>query len=492
MLNERPADLNEAQWQAVNHQGGHLLIVAGPGTGKTHTLIHRIARTIPILEPHESLLAITFTNKAATQMKDRLMAFDVPLRQVTVGTFHAFCLGLLREYWDRTNCPKDFKVASAEDLQDIDKALRERVSFIKSTKLVIDPDEDFKQYQKNLRGRGLIDFDDILREALALLEDEEVAAKVRARYRYIFVDEYQDINVVQHAFLKALAGTSAQVCAIGDPQQSIYGFRGAAVSLFDRFTDDFSGAVKLYLNENYRATPNLISASRQVIAKEKDADDIELIARIYKEGRLVIHGAASDRMEADYVANQIEKIIGGLDMRSARGTGHSFGDIAVLYRLNAERFCLTQALDHVGIPYQVSAKKKRAEGYSDEEILGEYEEVLDYQAEKVSLMTIHAAKGLEFPIVFIIGCEEHILPLDIEGMASDAAEERRLFYVGMTRAKEALYLTHASKRQLYGQARQFAPSPFLADIEEELKAYENVRRPKARKAEADNGQMKLF
>ena len=167
------------------------------------------------------------------------------------------------------------------------------------------------------------------------------------------------------------------------------------------------------------------------------------------------------------------------------------GDIVILYRLNAQQHVLSQALEHLGIPYQVSQKSPKGEIYSDEDALGQNEEKLEYNIEKVSLMTLHAAKGLEFPVVFIIGCEEHLLPLDFMGMKSDTEEERRLFYVGMTRAKEHLYLTSARRRQLFGQTMIQNPSPYLADIAEELKAYETAKRG-APKKDSEAMQLKLF
>ena len=498
-------DLNEAQQQAVTYSGGHLLIVAGPGTGKTHTLIRRIAHTVPSLQSGAKILAITFTNKAAGQMKSRLAALGFSEEKVFIGTFHAFCLNLLRQYWAHTALPKDFKIASAEEVQGLGfgKAGLEKISRMKSTQLAIQPDEEYKSYQRALRQRGWMDFDDILREALTLLEEEAIAGEIRSLYGRIFVDEYQDINIIQNALLRELAGENGIVTAIGDPHQSIYGFRGSEVKLFNRFAQDFPDAKTLYLNVNYRSSANLLAASSQVItgnchSRESGNPDtpqkFELIAKIYGEGKLVIHQAATDRAEADYVAAQIEKMVGGMHMMSARGAQRSFGDIAVLYRLNAQRHAIAQALDHLGIPYQVSAKPPKPAAYSDDAALGQYEEILDYSVEKVSLLTVHAAKGLEFPVVFMVGCEDKLLPLNTAGMQSDPQEERRLFYVGMTRAKECLHLSYANRRQLFGQTIFHGPSPFLSDIEEKLKAYETARRrEKVKKIEAaDASQLKLF
>ncbi len=481
----KPTDLNESQWQAVCHQGSHLLITAGPGTGKTHTLTHRIARLIPSLKSNESILAITFTNKAARQMQDRLTALGVSPYQLFIGTFHAFCLKLLRDYFGATALPKDFKVARPEDIKGFSKETLERISHMKSSQLAISPDEDYKAYQRYLRQEGLVDFDDILREALSLLEDENITGELQRRYRYVFVDEYQDSNIVQNVLLKKLAREGVLLTAIGDANQSIYGFRGSRVELFHRFEEDFAPARILTLQENYRSAPSLLAASGQVMG------GIQLLAQLKTQGKLVIHQAATDRAEADYVAHGIEKLIGGLDMNTSRKAARSLGDIAILYRLNAQQYVLSQALEHLGIPYQVSQKPPRGTVYSDEDALGQNEEELEYTFEKVSLMTLHAAKGLEFPVVFIVGCEDHLLPLDFMGMKGDTEEERRLFYVGMTRAKEHLYLTYAKRRQLFGQTIIQNPSPYLADIAEELKAYEAAKRNSPKK-DPDALQMKLF
>ncbi len=482
---EKPADLNESQWQAVTHKGSHLLITAGPGTGKTHTLTHRIAHLIPALKNNENILALTFTNKAARQMQERLSVLGVSQSQVFIGTFHGFCLGILRHYFEFTALPKDFKVAHPDEITGFDKATLERISQMKSSQLAISPDEEYKTYQRYLRQKCWIDFDDILREALLLLGDEKVAEELQARYRYILVDEYQDSNIVQNLILKELVRKGVLLTAIGDVNQSIYGFRGSRVELFHRFKDDFSPATILTLQENYRAAPSLLKAAGQVMG------GVDLLAKLSTHGKLVIHQATTDRAEADYVAHQIEKLIGGLDMNTSRRAVRSLGDIVILYRLNAERHVFAQALDHLGIPYQMAQKSKRSELYSDEEALGQQEEVVEYNVEKVSLMSLHAAKGLEFPVVFIIGCEDNLLPLDLIAMKGEPQEERRLFYVGMTRAKEHLFLTHARRRQLFGQTLIQNPSPYLADIAEELKAYEAAKHHTPKK-DPDSLQMKLF
>lgn len=519
----KPDDLNDAQWQAVAYQDSHLLIVAGPGTGKTHTITYRILRTIKDLKQDQKILAITFTNKAAQEMRTRLEVKDSKFwKQVTVGTFHRFALSLLREFSEHTALPKDFQIALPQDIQGFlseifpnknpleRKKTLDEISWVKSTQLVIDASQDYQKYHRFLRAKGLIDFDDILREALILLENEEILAKVQQRYRYVFVDEYQDINLIQVALLKVLVQEGIVLTVIGDPNQSIYGFRGSQVKFFTRFEEDFPGAKKLYLTENYRSTVNLLTASSQVIAKDNTQKVPEAVAKIYDEGRLAIHEAATDRAEAEYVVHQIEQLIGGVSMFSQdsnrvetyRKAQRSFGDIAILYRLNAQKNVIIEALEHLGIPYTVSSKPKikkedlesLEQQAKDDVLLQQFEEILDYKVEKVSLLTLHAAKGLEFPVVFIIGCEAKLLPLDINDLKGDSQEERRLFYVGMTRAKEHLFLTRAGRRQIFGQTYFNPPSLFLADIEEDLKAYENskLRRRLSKSKEAEKQQLKLF
>ncbi len=520
------------------------MIVAGPGTGKTHTLTHRIVRILGGHVPNSKnefgtcphLLAITFTNKAAQEMRKRLEAKVPQLwKHVTVGTFHRFALSLLREFSEHTPLPNNFQIALPEDIQGFleeifphktsaqRKETVEEISLLKSTQLVIDANEDYQRYHRFLHSRGLIDFDDILRETLLLLENEDVAAVIRQRYPYIFVDEYQDINIVQNALLKCLVGGLGQpmygrtdgsplLTAIGDPNQSIYGFRGSQVKLFHRFQEDFPGTTVMQLNENYRSTVNLLTASTQIISVGAYCNT-PLHAEMIDEGRLVIHEAATDRAEAEYIAHQIELLVGGVSMFSQdsnrvetyRQAHRSFGDMAILYRLNAQKNVVMEALEHLGIPYAVSAKGKikgvetqnfasLQQDQKDEIFLQQFEETIDYNVEKVSLLTLHAAKGLEFPVVFIVGCEAKLLPLDFNDMKGDPQEERRLFYVGMTRAKEHLYLTRAGRRQLFGQTFFNPPSMFLADIEEDLKAYENskLRRRLSKSKEAEKQQLKLF
>ncbi len=503
-------NLNFSQKQAVLHDGGRLLIVAGPGTGKTYTLIHRIEHLAKNLDNHQKILAITFTNKAAEEMKARLLTTRLSARgHVSVGTFHRFCLKVLREHSEQTKLPENFCVATPEEVDGLIKELwpeiraRERqllfdeISQWKSNPFEMEAPESVCVFKEALRKKAWLDFDDVLLEAFYLLTDnKDVLTKVKNTYAHIFVDEYQDINAIQQALLKILVGSYGHITAIGDPNQAIYGFRGSDMRFFKSFSEDYSGAVTLSLSENYRSSTNLLAASSQIIAASNALHVPELTAKIYAKGRLTVHAAPTDRAEAEYVVHQIEKLTGGTSMfsqDSGRVDGneeavHSFGDFVVLYRLNSQARLLEEAFARSGIPYHISGRKtKEALG----EVCPHREEEVLYEVEKVSLMSIHAAKGLEFAVVFIVGCEQDILPLHLGNLRGDEEEERRLFYVGMTRAKQRLYLVRASRRRLYGKRYEFMPSPFLSDIEEGLKEHVKIQKKFKVKKKVDE-QIQLF
>lgn len=487
-------ELNPSQSRAVNHTDGHLLIVAGPGTGKTQTLIHRIVQYIQRLNQNQKILAITFTNKASRAMRDRLVNLcPQGVSRVFVGTFHQFCLSLLQKYAQYAVLPKNFRVAEPEEIEDLvkllwpDQTMTQRQKILEEIAALKTKIGNFSEaprlmaYNQFLRENHLLDFDDILLEAVRLFKNnQDVLNEIRLNYPFIFVDEYQDINEVQHAFLKMLAGGGVLLTAIGDPCQAIYGFRGSDARFFANFMEDFKGAFSLTLGDNYRSTANLLKASTQIIRPFLDSKVPALAAQIHKEGHLIIHEAPTDKAEAEYVVHQIEKLVGGTSMFS-RDSGrarqedagqYGFGDIAVLYRLNGLNRPLKEAFERSGIPTQVSGENSSPDA----------DQSYQFNIDKVSLLTLHASKGLEFSVVFIVGCEEKICPLDLENLVGDFQEERRLFYVGMTRAKERLYLVYAKKRFLFGRTFQNASSVFLKDIEEDLKEYEQAtlkikRRP---------------
>jgi DNA helicase-2/ATP-dependent DNA helicase PcrA len=594
--------LNPAQKEAVLHQGSHLLIVAGPGTGKTMTLTHRIAYQIRSqLASAEEILALTFTNKAAAEMRKRLNALlpDEHGAQVKVSTFHAFCLEVLREKGATLGLPQDFGLLSKNDagtlarqvLSESKKGVRGVARFLRelpSLKLASleegeksEPLSDlYEKYQLKLRALGMLDLHDLEVETLRLFKNHPaVAADLGKRFPRIFVDEYQDTNRMQVDILKSLVSCATSIpctlnrascpvfiCAIGDPDQAIYGFRGADVENFHRFADDFPGAKTVTLLVNYRSTQPILDAASSLIQKKQKLKGVLGIGELVQ-----ISDCRTEAEEAEMIVEQIEKLIGGtsyFSLDSGRASSHDepenlgFGDIAVLFRLNAQGDAFEEAFSRAGIPFVRSGEKPLIEGFpvsllwrflqtlaypentyyreAYDQILKEHaltphppirstsaatllelidqavtlhelktlseeegnrlrrlhdlarsgygdlksfldalslERGIDHAGllgDRVAVMSLHAAKGLEWPVVFIAGCEDQLLPCTLYG-DQDEAEEKRLFYVGMTRARSRLILSHAARRTLSGRPLEMKPSPFALLIPQSL------RRPLERK-----------
>ena len=534
---------------------GPLLIVAGPGSGKTRTLVHRIAHLVADCGvAGAQCLAITFTRRAAAEMRDRLHAMLGPdAGGIAVHTFHSLGLAILREHAAAAGLTSGFRVAGeAERAAALAAALglpRPRAENLiraisKAERGEAQPNGEIAAartaYRAMLAADHWIDFDDLVSLAVRLLADNaEIAALYRARFRFVCVDEFQDVDARQYRLLTLLAPPAAgNLCVIGDPHQAIYGFRGADAACFERFGSDYPGGATIALRRNYRSGGAIVAASSQVIAAHAD----EPIAEIVRERRerITIHAAPSERAEAEFVVITIEQAIGGSSffaIDSSRTGGReaalSFTDFAVLYRTDAQAAVLCEALARSGIPFRRHSHAALAQEPSVRAVLEAYAamapadidlptrlrqsaaraaadtgeaaaaeralELLlplaescggdparfldavalasgadfwDERAEGVALLTLHAAKGLEFACVFIVGLEDGVLPLHW-GKAEDAApeelaEERRLFYVGMTRAKDRLVLSRALKRLWRGRVHTQRPSPFLGDIESEL------------------------
>ena len=560
-------ELDPEQRRAAGTTEGPLIILAGPGTGKTRTLTRRIAHLVRERSvPPGECLAITFTRRAAAEMAKRLEALVPDVAEdVPVMTFHALGLSILRDHGSRLGLP-DPRIAAHRQRRELlrealsvserqAERLLARISRMKRQGEASDPDPEdvevrraLELHDARLRERGEVDFDDLIALPVRLLEeDPDIVAAYRARYRWISVDEYQDIDPLQYRLVKLLAPADGNLCVIGDPDQAIYGFRGADVRFFQRFQDDFPSARTVHLVRNYRSARTIVDASSQMIAPASLVPGRRLESRIPGPERLEIHECATERAEAELVVHSIERLVGGstfFSIDSGRVASHeggalSFGDFAVLYRADAQAAALVEALHRSGIPFQKRSHQALAEVASVEAVLRAMEASLDSsrdglavhleraaaevretdpgidgflpplrslaerhrndfpgllselalgvdvdfwdpRAEAVSLLTLHAAKGLEFPVVFIVGCEDGILPLRWAGSAEDPGEERRLFYVGMTRARERLFLSHARRRAWRGPPRDMERSPFLQDIEERLLALHDHRSSRKR------------
>ncbi|MEV0877977.1 UvrD-helicase domain-containing protein [Micromonospora echinofusca] len=527
--------LDAMQRVAASAPGGPLLIVAGPGTGKTRTLTHRIAYLCAELNVFpEQCLAITFTRRAAEELRHRLDGLLGPVAEdVTVGTFHSLGLTILRENADAVGLPADFRIA--------DDAQRAEAR--------AEAGDDDTAYAALLRKQDLVDLDELLTLPVALLKaDKKLVQRYRERWRWIFVDEYQDVDEVQYELLRLLSPADGNLCAIGDPDQAIYSFRGADVGYFLRFSQDFTDARLVRLNRNYRSSAPILAAAVQAIAPSSLVRGRRLDpARLDPEAPLVgRYPAASVADEADFVVRTIDELVGGLSHRSldsgridGQSTSLSFSDIAVLYRTDAQAAPIVDALARANVPVQkrshdrlrdrpgvsaIARELRHADGldgslaarvrlagqvlaerfavptldgsgavrpedvrsavdlltplarrcgddlplFLSQLATGAEVDALDPRAEAVTLLTLHAAKGLEFPVVFLVGAEDGLLPLRWPGSTPDddaIAEERRLFFVGLTRAQDRLYVTHAARRTRHGTERECRPTPFLDAID---------------------------
>ena len=665
--------LNDMQREAVFAPAGPLLILAGAGSGKTTVVVNKIAcllrygdaysadylpeglteadlsemeaslsgkitdRVDRLLRHNpadgKSVLAITFTNKAAGELRDRIAAASPSARDVTASTFHSFCAGLLRVEIEKLGYSRAFTIYDAEDVKSLlkstikDLGLNDREitpkmvaamiskaknggetlkDVLKRSEYNLYTDDLIKiseRYDEEMKKANALDFDDLLLKTVELFrKSPETAAKYERRFKYLFVDEYQDTNLLQYEMLARICPKDGNITVVGDDDQSIYRFRGATIENILKFEERYKNARVIRLEQNYRSTKNILDAANALIKNNSERKGKNLWTSGEKGKPIVCHTASDSYEEAKYIAKTIEK------------TGGRYSDYAVLYRNNAQNRAISEALTRYGIPNRViggvrfydrkeikdvmsylavvanpsddlrlrriinepSRKigaaslariseaafsegvptfeilrkaseypelSRAREGIEDFvsliERLGElktalplselfdkllelsgYEEMLladkddeakdrisnlyefksaiasyeaehgddvtlegfleeisliadvdnlDPTADAVTLMTLHSAKGLEFPNVFIAGLEEGIFPSAASTFEQGGIEEeRRLAYVGITRAKKRLWLLNAAKRMLYGYEQENPPSRFVGEIPESL------------------------
>ncbi|MEW5914676.1 MAG: UvrD-helicase domain-containing protein [Thermodesulfobacteriota bacterium] len=481
--------LNDEQRAAVGHRGAPLLLRAGPGAGKTRVLVQRAVGLLAEGADPARMLMITFTRKAAAELAQRLAEQKTAAAGVRVATFHSLgrevltqALGeppVLLEPVQREAIIARLAREAGWRPGDLDLALtrlKQRVEAEPAPELA----PLWRSYQKALQKQAAWDLDDLVRGAvLALAQDQVLAADWAGRFAHVLVDEYQDSNPAQVALLKALVAGGASLAAIGDPDQAIYGFRGADRSGFLNFARDFPGALEMALGRNYRNRGPVLAAAQGLMAGQPDPGRPQLAAQRAEGPTPVMVELGSPQAEAAWVARRIVELTGGLDSRQVEQgePGGELGprDIAVLYRLHAQAPPLVEALGRLGVPYQVAASEPLAET-----------DPLDFKAQRVNLLSLHAAKGLEFEAVFIVGLEEGLLPYrPPQGAPADPEEERRLLYVGMTRARSQLFLSRCSRRTLFGKYRRPGPSPFLAEITTQWLEKEAAPLPKPRSHQMD-------
>ena len=591
------SSLNPNQQEATVHWGTPLLVLAGAGSGKTRVLMHRAAWLIHEKNiPPEDILLLTFTNKSAQEMRDRVVAL-IGRAPGFAGTFHSFCARILRKYGSVIGLGPDFLIYDTNDSLDAIKDVVERLGLGKSYKPgsllgVISGAKNelvgaseyasfaqgdwqrraaavFLEYQRLLRDNNALDFDDLLVYTVKLLNDKPTLEKLAKRYQYILVDEWQDTNKAQYEIVRKLAWANNQnLTVVGDSAQSIYSFRGANYRNINYLERDFLNLAIINLDQNYRSTQVILDAAYGVINRNTTHPILKLWTKNIGGERIKLYQARNEQDEARFVVSEIKDML---------RQGKDYSDIAVLYRINAESRALEEAFLYEGIPYTLiggvrfydrreikdvlsylrllvnpkdTVSVKRVEGLGKrrlqafcgirEELTKEEKttlEVLDsvieatkyldlYDKEApedqarvenikelrsvaqefpklinfleqvalvetaqnsrgglftnhsslstrdsiaVTLMTAHGAKGLEFPVVFIVGLEEGLLPHSRAlTNQEELEEERRLAYVGITRAKKMLYLTFASRRLIFGQSGSSFPSRFLSEIPEHL------------------------
>ncbi|MBF0341872.1 MAG: ATP-dependent helicase [Magnetococcales bacterium] len=545
--------LDPDQDAAASHGAGPLVILAGPGTGKTRTLTRRLARSIRAGAVPESTLAVTFTRRAAEELRERLTELlgEETAKRIPVLTFHALGWWIIRQYADRSGYAAG-KVAIASEEEALGR-LREDLNLSRgeaarqlqnfsgwrrgmkredgalSTALLF--------HREAMRRRGVVELEDLVALPVQWLDGApEWVEELRNRFAQVFVDEFQDIDATQYALLRHLVPRNGNLTVIGDPDQSIYGFRGGDPGFFVRLLEDHPNAKSVRLTRNYRSGQAIVAGALEVMARSVEVRERGLTPILRDARRIVLHTAASDQAEAAFVAQTLEAMMGGHGfhaMQTGSVDGHAtgeyaFADFAVLCRAEALTVPLCQALERAGIPYQkrsherlrdhpgvrllveamerltangtVVERLRQAVVLAGEELpevatalewltplalghgedgpgfvaaitLGAEVDLLDPRAQRVSLLTMHGSKGLEYRVVFVIGCEEGMLPWRFGAADPDPGaveEERRLLFVAMTRARETLFLSWSRKRLWRGAVRSMEMSSFLQDIREEL------------------------
>jgi DNA helicase-2/ATP-dependent DNA helicase PcrA len=374
-MSDFTAGLNPEQRKAVLTTEGPLLVLAGAGTGKTRVITHRIAHMLANGVPARSILAMTFTNRAAGEMKERIakLASKANVADLTVGTFHSFCVKALRQFGDTVGIRKNFGICDADDqLTAMKKALRElqipekalpprlglsRVSLLKNRLAgpeaglgSINPQEvdlgrAYQRYDAGLRASGVLDFDDLLLFVVKLLQDKATRAQFQKRYRYLLIDEYQDTNGPQYEIVKQIGGAHRNVCVVGDDDQSIYGWRGADITKILNFEKDFPGATVVRLETNYRSTAQILAGASAVIRNNTARHDKALRSALGDGSAIGVRKLPDEENEALYVVEDI--------MQRVREHRLPLGTFAVLFRTAMQPRMFEMRLRENGVPYNL-------------------------------------------------------------------------------------------------------------------------------------------
>jgi len=565
--------LNEKQEEAVHACGRATAVIAGPGTGKTRTLTEHLLYLLEVrkVKPSE-ITAVTFTRQAAAEMQDRLRKQFGKRRnvgQIQMGTFHSICLEFLKKQGMEFLLADDAAASEAAQMAiyelGAEVSPRQLLRSISVEKTGIEKNELRTAYKRILREHNFLDFEDLILETLKVIEEGSACEGWEKPFSYLLVDEFQDISPAQYRLIRLWNQKGKELFVIGDPDQAIYGFRGADTKCFAKLKADEPGLAEIFLEDNYRSAPSVVTAATALISHNSGRERCLKAHRSCKDKVRLVN--AEDVMgESIFIAKEINRLAGGIGMLEVQeaaadeGDNKSFGEIAVLYRTHRQAKLLESCLRREGIPYIVAGredflmedeikgsiaffkclaapedvfskeqcvrifwgkmgrraaegifqdlfekfyplylKKKpqqflenwtEAAGLKDSEAMEKFGKLAlfyktmpdfmdalrmgvesdlkrcggkKYNGEAVTLMSLHGAKGKEFPVVFLYGVRKGLIPF--AGAGEDIEEERRLFYVGMTRAKEKLILTSSGE-----------PSVFLGELPEA-----EIKREKADK-----------
>jgi len=409
-MSEYLSGLNPAQKEAVLHTEGPLLIFAGAGSGKTRVLTYRIVRLLEMGVDPFHIIAITFTNKAAKEMRERIQAISPVGDQIWVSTFHAACTGILRRESEALGFQKGFSIYDTADSQRLIKecikelnlseayytprAVAATISAQKNELITPKKYEQmvagnfresnvadiYTKYQQRLTDMNALDFDDIIFKTVELLQNnQDIRLKYQNRFRYVLVDEYQDTNHAQYKLVNLLSGYAQNLCVVGDDDQSIYGWRGANVENILQFEKDYPSAKIVKLEENYRSTQTILDAANDVISRNYNRADKQLWTENSKGGPVRIYLATNERDEGAFVARTVKEMV-------AQGSAN-YNDFAVLYRANAQARAVEDALVGAGVPYRIFGGVRFYEHMEIKDILA-YLKAINNQADDIAHLRI--------------------------------------------------------------------------------------------------------
>tara|TARA_B100000131_G_C18104239_1_gene607149 strand:+ start:105 stop:1547 length:1443 start_codon:yes stop_codon:yes gene_type:complete len=461
-------NLNKQQKKAALQVHGPQIIFAGAGSGKTRTLTHKIAYMCSIGIDPSSILAITFTNKAANEMRERIekLVGDKG-KLITSKTFHSFCVQIIRRNPEIVDLNKDFKILNDKDQVNIikeiidnpeyelfeekevieyisdkkNKGIDSKVALLEAT-TVDDADlaTMYNIYQSTLKELNSLDFDDLLIFALSIVRKKSPREYWSDKYQFMFVDEFQDTNAVQFELVKELTKKYNNLCVVGDDYQAIYGWRGSNIDYIINFKDYYPDAKEYTLETNYRSTPNIVESAKEIInLNSYKVDKVIGTNKIGKNSRIYISECYNEYHEASYICDEIKK------------NKYKYNDVAILYRSNNQSEAVAEVFKNHNIPFTI---------LKDVDPLSTAPKT---DTNKVKLLTAHGSKGLEFPIVFIIGAAEELFPLPAISY-KEMEEERRLFYVAMTRAEDKLYITYPKSRTVFNKKKSYSKSHLVEHL----------------------------